>query len=164
MTTLKRAKRCLSTAPRNLGTYIERYGQGAVIGGTTMLVLPYVVTSLGPGDKYEPLSVVVLFGVIVGLLGGGAAAVVFGQTDNYGSTQGAWAGVMAAILYGLYRTVQNVTLNESVDAVTVATDILFGLVGILSLALAFIVFGLLGGYIGHGIRRRTKGDQPGQPT
>ena len=160
MAALKRAKRCLSAAPRNLGTHIERYGKGAVIGGTTMLALPYVVRSLGPGPG-EPLSVLVAFGMILGLLGGGAAAVVFGRTDNYGSTQGIWTGVMAAILYGLYWTVQSVTFNESVDAVTV---ILSGLVNIPGLALPLIVFGLLGGYIGHGIRRRTKSDQPGQPT
>ena len=163
MTALKRAKRWLSAALQNLGTHIERYGQGAVIGGITMVVLPYVVRSLGPGPG-EPLSVLVGFGMILGLLGGGAVAVVFGRTDNYGSTQGIWTGVMAAILSGLYWTVQGVTFNGSVDAVTVVADILLGLVSIPGLALNFIVFGILGGYIGHGIRRRTKSDQPGQPT
>jgi len=145
MTAFKRAKQYLSAAPRNLGTHIERYGEGAFIGGITMLG----ITMLAP--------------VVVGMFCGGAAAVVFGQTDNYGSTQGAWAGVVAAILYALYRTPQNIHSHESVDATTVATELLLGLVGVLSLALAFIVVGILGGYIGHGIRRYT-GSETGRPA
>lgn len=95
------------------------------------------------------------FRTIVGLLGGGAVAVVLGRADNYGSTQGAWAGVVAAILYVLYRTAGEVASNGPVDAVTVVTNSLVVVAALPALALAFIVIGVLGGYIGHGICRRT---------
>lgn len=156
MAPFERATRSLSAVPRTLRTHIERYGDGAVIGGLTMVGLPFLVRSLGPGPGDEsPLTAVVFFGTIAGLLGGGAVAVVFGRADNYGSTQGAWAGVVAAILYQTARSTGPVTASGSVDAVTVVTNSLVVVAALPALALAFIVIGVLGGYIGHGIRRRT---------
>ena len=158
MAPFERATRSLSAVPRTLRTHIERYGNGAVIGGLTMVGLPSLVRSLGPGPDGGPLAAVVFFGTIAGLLGGGAVAVVLGRADNYGSTQGAWAGVVAAILVVLpekYQTAGDVASNGPVDAVTVVTNILVVVAAIPVSALAFIVIGVLGGYIGHGIRRRT---------
>ena len=154
MNLISRAKRWLFSTSRNLRTDIEKYGQGAFIGGMTMLVLSYTVRSLG-SEVNEALSIVLLFGVIIGLLSGGAVSVVFGKIDSYGSTQGVWSGVIAAVLYGIYRTVQNVAFNTSFNFLNIATEILSGLMGILGLALVFGIFGLLGGHIGYGIRRRT---------
>ena len=149
MAAFKRAKRYLSAARRNLGARVERYGKGAVVGGVTMVVLVYVIGLIGP-------------------LVGGVAAVVFGRTDNYGSTQTVWAGVTGAILFTLHGTARRIlsgaSTDGSVDAVTVATDILLVLVTIPAMTLNLLLFGLVGGYIGHEVRKHTVGDGPGRPT
>lgn len=149
MATFERAKRYLSATRRNLGTHVKRYGKGAVVGGVTMVVLLYAIGLIGP-------------------LGGGVAAVVFGRTDSYGSTQTAWAGVTGAILFALHGTARGMlsgaSTDGSVDAVTVATDILLGLASIPAMTLNLLLFGLVGGYVGHEVRRHTAGDRPGRPT